>query len=235
VSDPMETTVIADGSEGRNPLVLVAAVAGALLAAVLIWFFVAAPLLAGGDDDVAAAPAAGATDDVAATAAASDTEAATDAAAEVAADEAALPIVTYEVFIDRDPFEPVVPEPASATADAGVDPVDGTDGSVTDGTTGGTTDGSTDGTGDGTTDAPDGCTSGDQVVCDGRVVSLVDIRTDDDGARVAIVQVDTTLYEVEPGQIFAGAFQVQSISGDRVFLLYGDDAFELQKGDRVLK
>lgn len=228
MSESMETTVIAEQPGGRNPLVLVAAVAGAVLAAVLIWFFAVAPLLAGDEpDDTAAAPAATVTDDAAA---AAPDDAAVEAAADAAVDEA-LPIVTYEVFIDRDPFEPVVPEPASATADVAVEPVDGTDGSVTDGTTGGTTDGTT---GE-QPEATDGCTTGDQVVCDGRVVSLVDIKTADDGTRVAIIQVDTTLYEVGAGQVFAGAFQVQSISGDRVFLLYGDDAFELQEGDRVLK
>ncbi|WP_052667339.1 hypothetical protein [Nitriliruptor alkaliphilus] len=236
MSEFSETTATIDKPSSRNPLVLVLAVVGALLAGALVWFFIVAPLLAGDEEaDLDVVPGAAAE-------AAQDTA---DAPAPDAgtADAAAVPIVTYEVFLDRDPFDPVVPEPTSATSTTDTTTATGGVGDTTDGSggttdlTGGTTDGATDGgtTDGGTTDPTDGCTSGDQLVCDGRVVSLVDIRTADDGERVAVIQVDTTIYEARVGETFAGSFRVQSITGDRVYLLYGDDAFELQEGDRVLK
>jgi hypothetical protein len=57
---------------------------------------------------------------------------------------------------------------------------------------------------------------GDDLVCNGRVVSLIEIRTGEDGSRVAIIQVDTTIYEVAAGDTFAGNFVVQSISETEV-------------------
>jgi hypothetical protein len=68
------------------------------------------------------------------------------------------------------------------------------------------------------------------VVCDGRVVTLTEIR-----GEVAYVQVDSTVYEVRRGDVFAQYFVVRSIDGACVNLLYGDDGFRLCEGDRVLK
>jgi hypothetical protein len=143
----------------------------------------------------------------------------------------ALPVVTYEVFLARDPFERSVPEPVVAT--------DGTDGDATDDTT---DDGDADGgdaddgdaADDGTGGEPSGCSNGDEPVCDGRVVSLIELD-EVDGERVAVIQVDTTIYEVRVGEIFAGSFLVQSISSDQVTVVYGDDVIVLREGDRVLK
>lgn len=244
MSEVNETTVIADEAPARNPAVLALAVVGALLVGVLVWYFVAAPLLGGADPDVVASEA-------------SNVEAEDTVASEPdgldetieAADASTLPVVTYEVFLERDPFERVVPELASTASApdpaAGEGTTDTGGGTTTgDGTTSepGTTPddpvppGSTDGSGDGgDAGGASGCTTGEDVVCDGRVVSLVDIRSDDAGELLAVIQVDSTLYEASAGDVFAGSFLVQSLSDDRIMLLYGDDAFELREGDRILK
>jgi hypothetical protein len=212
-----------------------------LLAVVGLFLLVVRPLLAGDEPQAAEQPPA--------VLAAAQEDPPADAEVEpVVAD---LPLVTYEVFLSRDPFDPVVPDPVPAAATDGT-ATDGTatDGTATDGTgtqppTDGTvpppTDGSTppptDGTpppATGTPPPPAGCSTGETVSCDGRIVALVEVRGSGDDA-VAIVQVDTTLYEVRVGDTFAGAFQLSSISGSCVNVLYGDDAFPLCEGDRTLK
>ncbi len=140
-------------------------------------------------------------------------------------------VSSYEVFLARDPFEPVIPE-AAGTADGGgttdpgttpttaptTSPDDGTDG---DGTDGDGTDG--EGTdGDGPTDGNDGCVTNENVSCDGRTVSLVDVFTEN-GTDKANVRVDETLYEVVVGQQFAENFVVGSIEPPCVTLQFGDD------------
>jgi hypothetical protein len=243
VSEYTETTVVdVESPSGRKPAVLAVAALGALVAGALVWLFVVSPLLTGGD------PAAADDASASVTASAGPGEIVAAAALGDPVEEEALPLVTYEVFLDRDPFDPVVPEPTQTAAE-GTTSTEGGVGDTTDGS-GGTTDltaGSTDGateqpapdSGGGTdvgAPAPSpGCSSGEELVCDGRVVSLLDIRTDEDGQPVAIVQVGSTVYEARVGETFAGTFRVQSISGDQVFLLYGDDGFDLREGDRVLK
>lgn len=245
MSDINETTVIADEPAGRNPAVLALAVLGALLAGALVWFFVAAPLLQGDDVDASAAGPVAAVADADATAE-PPADTSVDAVEAVeAVDEAALPIVTYEVVLSRDPFEPV----REVTATDDVTETVTTPGSptatpVTDGTTDpGTTDpGTTDpGTTDpGTTDpvepAPstDGCTSDGDVVCDGASVSVIEVTDGADG-RTVIVQVGTSVYEAAEGDTFAGRFRVLSISDTCADFLFGDDRFSLCEGDRVLK
>lgn len=140
-----------------------------------------------------------------------------------------LPTETYQVFLARDPFQPVVP--------AGVAGGDGTggDGTGGDGTGGDGTGG--DGTGgDGTTNPGDPlCNTGsNSATCEGLTVTLLDVTDDANGTRI-IVQVDDTLYEVTVGSVFAGSFQVMSITAPCADLLYGDDMFTLCQGDRVLK
>jgi hypothetical protein len=142
----------------------------------------------------------------------------------------ALPLVTYEVFLSRDPFQPVVPE-VTPVAEGG-DAEGETDGSGddTDGSSGGE---DTNGGGSTDPDAP-ACTTQGEIVCDGRVISLIDVTTVD-GQPVAVIQVDTTVYEVTVGQTFAGSFLVRSIDGTTVTLLYGDEGIRLLPGDTVLK
>jgi len=52
---------------------------------------------------------------------------------------------------------------------------------------------------------------------------------------MAVIQVDTTIYEVRVGETFAGSFLLRSIDGRCVNVLYGDDGFRLCEGDRVMK
>jgi hypothetical protein len=245
VSEYTETTVIdVEEPAKRNPALVALAALVALFVGAVLWLFIVSPLLSGDDPNAAEAELA------AVQVAAAPGETATAAALTATVDDETLPLVTYEVFLDRDPFDPVVPEPVAEAAATETATAEGGVGDTTDGS-GGTTDltgGTTDGTTPPPTDAGDGatvpvqppptggCTTGeDGYVCDGRVVSLLDIRTDEDGQPVAIVQVGSTVYEARVGETFAGTFRVQSISGDQVFLLYGDDGFDLREGDRVLK
>lgn len=141
---------------------------------------------------------------------------------------------TYDVFLTRDPFEPVVPE------GDGEQPADETDGTTDEPPPGDDTTGDGDDTtddGDHAHDAgpDDPCTGEEEVVCDGRVVTLVEITTDDEGDRTATIRVDTTDYEVREGEVFAENFRVLSIEPSCVTLLFGDDSFTMCRDDRVLK
>lgn len=246
-----ETEPIADAPlapEGapaaRSPFVLIAAVVGAIAIGAATWFLLVAPLLFADDasaNDPAAAPGpADTTDDPSIP---SD-----DGAAPVPDDEAVegLPLVTFEVFLARDPFEPVVPEPVSETApDPATDTTaDGNDngdndtadtGNGDDGDDGDNgNDGTANGDPNGTVQPPPGCRGEEDVVCDGRAVSLIEIGDDPDG-RLAVVQVDTTIFEVRRGDVFASNFLVQDVTADHVTLVFGDDVITLTVGERVLK
>jgi hypothetical protein len=163
----------------------------------------------------------------------------------------AAPVVTYEVYLNRDPFEPVRTPIVAETSNA--DPI------VTDPDTDGPVDTEPTDPDDNTAprdpsepgqpaeprdpsepDRPEplpekGCTGGDEeTVCNGQVVSLVDV-TSNEGQRVAVVQIDTTLYEVREGDRFATHFFVRSVGASEVTLAFGDDTFRLSEGDRVMK
>jgi hypothetical protein len=77
--------------------------------------------------------------------------------------------------------------------------------------------------------------AGDDLVCNGRVVSLIEIRTGEDGESVAIIQVDTTIYEVAVGETFAGNFACSRSARTEVYIQYGDDVDRFEVGDRILK
>lgn len=292
---------------------------GILVAVVILgalWFLVVSPLLleddatdTGADQPTSAQPAPG------------ETSPAEPEEPELAQ----LPVETYEIFLSRDPFDPVVPETVgdgAPDADGDGQPdvviVDGDGDGIPDGDDGTDTDGdgvpdgddgdgvpqhdavlidvfiddsgepralirvgdriftvgegeifaddytviAIDGTcvtlafqgstftlcegggGTGDPDAPNGngngtadgrCSTRDgQVVCEGRVVTLIDVFTSD-GEAVAVVQVDSTLYEVRQGDDFAGNFRVISIDPPCATFLFGDDAFTLCEGQRTLK
>jgi hypothetical protein len=232
-----ETEVVtADTVADRDPRVILLAALAAVVIGGLLWFMVVSPLLGSDDVELAAVPAASVEPADEAGTVETDT---VDATAEEVAAE--LPLVTYEVFLDRDPFDPVVPEPVAATAptsETGGEPSeDGTDPTAPTDPNAQPTDPAPVPTPvpDGTVDQSGGCVAGEQLVCNGRVLSLIEIRTTEDGERVAIIQVDTTIYEVGVGETFAGNFRVQSITEDQVLVQYGDDVDRLDVGDRVLK
>ena len=171
--------------------------------------------------------------------AASATSVADDGELEVSAEGegdallAALPRETQDIYLSRDPFEPVVEEPedTEATPEGENDnPAEG------DGDTDG--DASTDpGREVEWTDAPrfeDGCTGSDEVVCGGRVVTLVGLFADR-ADPTAIIRVNSTVHEVTPGDEFAEYFTLRSIDDPCVSLTYGDEVFELCEGAHVMK
>ena len=153
---------------------------------------------------------------------------------DVAEEAVALPMVSYELFLARDPFEPVVPEPEpepepepdptdptdpADPADPGdpVDPTDPTDPTRPD---------------PGVTNGP--CFGDIEVVCDGRVLTVIEVFQSN-GEFVAVLEVDTMRYEVRAGDTFADVFEVVSISADEVRLLFGDRVTRVEVGDNALK
>jgi hypothetical protein len=243
----------AETGAGRNGKLLLVGVGVVFLAIVLLMV-----LFMGGDEEAV---------DVTSAADSTPVQAQADEPAEVSPEDGPeglepLPVVTYEVFLERDPFDPVVPEDEpTPTAEPGnsdsgdpddpdapapgqpgdQDPDDPSDpdARAPDGTSPRQPRDTVPGErGDGPPEhgAPAGeCRGGnEEAVCDGRVVSLVDVTNDSQGS-LAVVQVDTTVYEVRSGDRFAQNFEVRAIDGSCVNLLHGDDGFQLCTGDRVLK
>jgi hypothetical protein len=140
-------------------------------------------------------------------------------------EDVAFRVTTYEVFLSRDPFARVIPEPAGAApAPApGQDPVPGTDPQdPTDPT-------------DPTTPPAEECVQNAELVCNGRVVTVIDIFEGDDGELTAVIRVNDTLYEVGEGDQFL-TFRVDSIDPPCVDLMNGDaDTFRICEGEAVLK
>jgi hypothetical protein len=170
----------------------------------------------------------------------------------------AIPMVTYDVYLDRDPFEPVLKEAEEGTgegdpsADAPSEPAPAPAGRIvvdpatgqlivvqdTTPTTGGDTDPTLTPGDSNVTPSPDHtggtCQGEDEVVCDGRVVTLHEVRSNAQG-DVAVFQVDTVTHEVGVGSVFAESFRVLSIEGQCATFLYGDDTSTLCAGQRTLK
>jgi hypothetical protein len=221
MSESMQAT--AAGPTRRNPvLILLLAVVGIAAVGFAAFAFL------GGEDASTAAP----DPEAAVAAAATDTAEGAEPAAETVAFET-LPTVTYDVFLSRDPFDPVIPEPAPTVTETvatqpSTEPQPYDDAQPVAGD-----DQNDDGTGAGATD--DECRGGtEEVVCDGRVVTLVELTV---GAEpVAVVQVDTQTYEVRPGDRFAERFLfLDVVDAATVRLLFGDEAFRLTVGERVMK
>ena len=144
----------------------------------------------------------------------------------VAADEPIpLPLVSYELFLARDPFEKVVPDPAPDTT-APVDPTDPT--APVDPTQPDPSDPND------AANANGRCTGTTEVVCDGRVLSVIEIA-EENGELVAVIEVDTMRYRVGVGDVFADNFQVVSISPEQVRIIYGDRVSVIEVGDNALK
>jgi hypothetical protein len=151
-----------------------------------------------------------------------------DASEDTATDDVPvpLPLVAYELFLERDPFEPVVPEPPAP------DPTDPTG----PGTPGQPTDPSSPGQPGDPQDpgSNGGCTGTTEVVCDGRVISVVEVL-EENGEPVVVLEIGTMRYRAEVGDTVADVFQVVSISPDRVRLLYGDRVVTVLVADNALK
>jgi hypothetical protein len=206
------------GSRRSKILLLVLGLVALLAVGVLVWLW-------SGSDELA--PAAAGSEEITVTAAAAES---TDEEPS-AFDGVVLPTVTYDVFLERDPFDPVVPEPVAVTptgndSDGPTDPTDPADPSDP----ADPTDPSQPGPGD-----PVSCHGDEELVCDGRVLSLLEFRPGDDGSRIAVIQVDTEVYEVRAGEVFADHYLLHSFDGDCAWILYGDAARRLCQGDRVLK
>lgn len=204
----------ASAAESNTLRVLLIAL-GAVVALAALWFLVAQPLLFPTDDAATPTPPVAQPGDDAPPA---------DAPADQPQVDEVVPIVTYEVFLARDPFEPVrepatpvAPDPGDATPPTATPPTDPTQPPPANGeppppanglppTNGGTF---------------QGCHGEEEVVCDGRVVTLLDI-TQQDGRRVAVIQVDETVYTVAQGDVFADHFFLRLIEDDSVIIVYGD-------------
>ena len=172
-------------------------------------------LLSGGPDPLPmSTPAGDSGDDV--------DDDASDVAGSVASN--LTPVVTTAVFLSRDPFDPVVPEPEPAVSETDTDP-------------------------DGTVDPLDPkapppivpgnpgdprCVGDRELVCDGQVVTLID-TTVMNGEPVAIIKVGTTIDEVRVGQTFANSLTLVAIDGSTITILYGDESNVLTPGASVLK
>lgn len=140
----------------------------------------------------------------------------------IAAGAAGAPSESFEVFSTKNPFQPLV-NPAG-TGGGGSTATTSPGGS----TGGGTTE---------TTVAGTGGASGGAATAPRRSqqVALLNVYTKS-GKTVADVRVNDTVYTaVAPGQTFASNFQVVSLQGQCGTFLFGDERFQLCKGEEVLK
>lgn len=146
-----------------------------------------------------------------------------------------LPLVTYELFLARDPFEPVVPDPVPAAPAPGepTDPADPTAPPAPD-TPPTTPPNESNTNGNSTANENGACTGTIEVVCNGRVLSVIEIA-EENGELVAVIEVDTMRYRVGVGDVFADNFQVVSISPNEVRILFGDRVSSIEVGDNALK
>jgi hypothetical protein len=117
------------------------------------------------------------------------------------------PLQTFEMFAPKDPFEPLVASGGSGGSGGSDDDSSGSDfGSP--------------GLG------------GEEV--GGHRVTLLDVF-EDKGEPRAQVQVDSSVYTVAEGEMFADNFKLLSASGDCASMLFGDDQFSLCEGEEILK
>lgn len=127
----------------------------------------------------------------------------------------------FQVAQPRDPFEPLITSPGGGDTTPATDPGDTTT------TTGGGGDTSTTAPGDTTTSTFDDTPDGVRVV-------LLEVR-DEDGAFVAVVEVDGETFTVGVGDTFATTFKVVSLTDNGGVFTFGDNAFTLAVGQSILK
>jgi hypothetical protein len=68
----------------------------------------------------------------------------------------------------------------------------------------------------------------------GQRVTLVDISGSGSG-RTATVEVNSTEYQVQEGDTFAGSYRVKNLTSDCGTFVFGDESFTLCVGQEVLK
>jgi hypothetical protein len=146
----------------------------------------------------------------------------------IAPGAAGAPSESFEVFNTKNPFQPLI-NPAGAGGGGGGSTATTVPGGSTGSTgAGGTTE---------TTVAGAGGASGGAATAPRRSqqVALLNVYTKG-GKTVADVRVNDTVYTaVAPGQTFATNFQVVSLQGQCGTFLFGDERFQLCKGEEVLK
>lgn len=147
------------------------------------------------------------------------------------------PAETFEVFSTKNPFTPLV-DTTGGGGSGGATPTTPPGG----GATATTLPGGTSGGGSPTaTTAPGGGSSpttvpGSVEPRPAQRVALLDIYDREDGARVANVRVNDTVYEsLAPGDVFAGSYKVVALDDRCGTFLFGDDRFRLCRGEEVLK
>ena len=153
------------------------------------------------------------------------------------------PVQSFEIFSDKNPFQPLSFAPTGGGSTAGGTTSGGTASGATSG--GGT---STGATGTGTT--PGGATSGGSTATTvagtgsggaqepqaGQRVLLQDVFASG-GRTVANVKVNSTVYTVGVGDAFATNYKVVSLSQSTKCgtFLFGDNQFRLCQGEEVIK
>jgi len=136
-----------------------------------------------------------------------------------------LPSGSFEQFQGKNPFTPLA-NPASPTG-GGTSPTTPAGG-------GGTTGGGT-GVATATTVVPGASGGAATAPRPSQRVALINVYTKN-GKTVADVRVNDTVYTaIAPGQTFATNFQLVSLQGQCGTFLFGDERFQLCKGEEVLK
>lgn len=142
--------------------------------------------------------------------------------------------LTHEVYLSRDPFDPVVPEPeptATPVDAAAAGELPGEAPSAPGG------DGSSPVTGtDGLPQPPEAAPqcSQDSPACGEQAVTVMEIGARSDGTSSAVLQIGTIVYDVVIDDT-AGYYIVTDIEPSCVSLLYGDHGFRRCLGDDRLK
>jgi hypothetical protein len=148
--------------------------------------------------------------------------------------------VTYEVYLSRDPFDPVVPEPeptvTPVTEDGSGEGTVAPPGTIAPPVTV-VGDGASPGDGTNGVSPPaeviDRC-SQDSPACAEQAVTVLEIGAPSDGIPNASLQIGTLVYDVAAGDT-AGYYLVTAIEPRCVTLLYGDHGFRRCLGDESLK
>ncbi len=205
------------GPAGGNRRVLT--IAGIAVLGLLLGYLAISALSGGGGSPKAAAPGASPT-------------APRAAATTTTTTAPSLPAQSFEIFSDKNPFQPLQFAPGAGATTATTAPSGGT--TVTTAPSGGTTSGGT--VSGGTTTTAGTGSGGAAEPQSGKRVALQDIFASG-GRTVANVKVNSTVYTVGVGDTFATNFKVVSLSQSTKCgtFLFGDNQFRLCQGEEVIK